>query len=92
MNGDTLSPDRFGDTFRRLVRKAGIGHVRLHDLRHTHASALLNENVHPKVVSERLGHSTIALTLDTYSHLIKGIQEDAADKVGAALSEAIARS
>ena len=82
----------FGDAFRRLVRGTDIGHVRLHDLRHGHASTLLAEGVHPKVVSERLGHSTIALTLDTYSHVLPGIQEEAAEKVDAALRDAISKS
>jgi len=53
--------------------------VRLHDLRHFHASLLFRSNTHPKIVQERLGHSTISITLDTYSHSIPSLQRDAAD-------------
>jgi integrase len=52
--------------------------IRLHDLRHTHATLALQAGVHPKVVQERLGHSTIAITLDIYSHVIPAMQEEAA--------------
>ncbi len=52
--------------------------MRLHDLRHTHATLMLSQGVHPKVVSERLGHSSVAITLDTYSHVLPGIQAAAA--------------
>ena len=57
--------------------------IRLHDLRHTHATLALGAGVHPKVVSERLGHSTVSITLDTYSHAIPAMQEEAAAKVAA---------
>jgi len=52
----------------------------MHDLRHTHATLMLKAGVHPKVVSERLGHANIAITLDTYSHVLPGQQEAAAEK------------
>lgn len=54
------------------------GGIRLHDARHTHASLLLKQGVHPKVVQERLGHASIAITLDTYSHVAPGLQRAAA--------------
>jgi integrase len=57
--------------------------IRFHDLRHTHASLLLKAGVHPKVVQERLGHSSIAITLDIYSHVAPGMQEAAAAQLGA---------
>lgn len=57
--------------------------MRLHDLRHTHASLLLEANVHPKVVQERLGHSSIMVTLGTYSHVVPTMQGEAAAKIGA---------
>jgi integrase len=54
--------------------------VRLHDLRHSHATQMLKQNIHPKVVQERLGHSSISLTLDTYRHVAPGLQKAAAEK------------
>jgi len=62
----------------------------LHDLRHTHATQLLKAGVHPKVVSERLGHASIGITLDTYSHVMAGMQEEAAEKIDAGLRKALA--
>ncbi len=56
----------------------GLPHIRFHDLRHAHATLLLQQGVHPKVVQERLGHSTISMTLDTYSHVMPGMQTEAA--------------
>ena len=66
---------------RAHVREAGLPAIRFHDLRHTHATLALAAGVHPKVVSERLGHATVAITLDTYSHAIPAMQEDAAAKL-----------
>jgi integrase len=67
------------------VRDTGLPRIRLHDLRHTHATLALQAGVHPKVVQERLWHTTIAITLDTYSHAIPAMQEDAAAKIAALL-------
>lgn len=64
-----------------ILSRAGLPRVRFHDLRHTHASLLLSQGVHPKVVSERLGHSTISITLDTYSHVLPGMQEEVARRL-----------
>lgn len=64
-----------------LLRKAGLPKVRFHDLRHTHATMMLQQGVHPKIVSDRLGHSSIKLTLDTYSHVLPTMQREAADRV-----------
>ncbi len=58
----------------------------LHELRHTHATPLLGANVHPKVVSERVGHATVGITLDTYSHVLPNLQEEAARKIDALLA------
>ena len=55
-------------------------HIRLHDLRHTHATLMLKAGIHPKIVSERLGHASISITLDTYSHVLPGLQKAAAEK------------
>jgi integrase len=72
--------------FKPLLSKADLPHeVRLYDLRHTHATLLLKAGVHIKIVSERLGHSSIALTADTYSHVLPGMQDEAASKLNAML-------
>ena len=68
-------------SFRPLLERAGLPRIRFHDLRHTSATLLLAAGVHPKVVQERLGHSTISLTLDTYSHAVPTMQRDAADRM-----------
>ena len=83
--GAPLDPDRISHLFRVNVDAARLPRIRLHDLRHTAASLALATGIHPKVVSERLGHSSVAITLDTYSHLTPGLQEDAADRLGAIL-------
>lgn len=71
--------------FRPLLSKAGLPRVRFHDLRHSYASIALSRGVHPKVVQEAMGHSTISVTLDTYSHVVPSLQRDAAREVGDAL-------
>ena len=73
--------------FRKSSRRAGIKGVRLHDLRHTHATLMLAQGIHPKIVQERLGHASIQLTLDTYSHVLPGLQEAAALRFDEALDE-----
>lgn len=90
-DGSPWDPDNFGSAFERLVRRANVPRVRLHDLRHTSAAILLRQGVASKVVSERLGHSTTALTTDTYQHVIAGMDEEAAAKAGQARREARAR-
>ena len=69
-----------------LCGRVGVADVRFHDLRHTSATIALVSGVHPKIVQERLGHSTISVTLDTYSHVIPSMQEDAAHRIGDAMS------
>ena len=76
--GGTTRPGSVGQAFRRLVSSVGVPAVRLHDLRHTHASHLLGAGVNVKVVSERLGHSSVSFTLDTYGHVLPGQQAEAA--------------
>lgn len=73
-DGTPLHPDAFSDAFWRHAKVAGLPRVRFHDLRHTHATLALAAGVHPKVVSERLGHASITITLDTYSHAIPAMQ------------------
>ena len=64
-------------SWKPLPKKAGLPHKRFHDLRHTCATLLLTKGVHPKVVQELLGHSSISITLDTYSHVLPNMQEKA---------------
>lgn len=82
-DGAPIHPQRFYERFDQQVRAAGLPRIRLHDLRHTHATLALQAGVHPKVVSERLGHSSVAITLDTYSHVVPAMEEEAAAKVAA---------
>jgi integrase len=77
-DGEPLHPQSVSRSFGRAVKAAKLPEIRLHDLRHTHATLALQAGIHPKVVSERLGHATIAITLDTYSHAIPAMQEEAA--------------
>jgi integrase len=65
-------------SFAPLLEKAALPSIRFHDLRHTCATLLLSRNVNPKIVSEMLGHATIAITLDTYSHVLPTMQDGAA--------------
>lgn len=74
----------FYDLMEKL--KSDLPRIRFHDLRHTHATQLLLSGVHPRIAQERLGHSTVALTLDLYSHVTPSMQEDAAAKIDAAFS------
>jgi integrase len=60
------------------LKRAGLPNIRFHDLRHTCSSLLVSKGVNPKVVQERLGHSNISLTMDTYSHIMPGMQDEAA--------------
>jgi integrase len=76
-------PSNVSQRFERLVKAAGVPRIPLHGLRHTHATLALRAGVHPKVVSERLGHSDIGVTLDTYSHAVPALQEAAAEQVAA---------
>lgn len=79
--GEAVPPDWFSREFRQLVEEAGVPIIRLHDVRHTYATLALKAGVHVKIVSERLGHASIAITLDLYSHVIPGLARDAADQV-----------
>ena len=81
--GDPLHPERVTRLFKQAAKKAGVPEIRLHDLRHTHATLALSAGVHPKVVSERLGHANIGITLDTYSHCLPALSEEAACRVAA---------
>lgn len=78
-DGSPIHPDHLTKSFRRLVGETGLPPIRLHDLRHTCASLALQAGIHPKVVADRLGHSSIATTLDTYSHVMPDLGGQAAD-------------
>jgi integrase len=80
-DGEALHPEVASRFFRQAVRRVALPTIRLHDLRHTHATLALRAGIHPKVVSERLGHATISITLDTYSHAIPAMQEEAPVKI-----------
>jgi integrase len=82
-DGTPMDPDVVSATFERLSRRLGLPRIRLHDLRHTHATLALSAGIHPKVVQERLGHSSVSVTMDTYSHAIPAMQADAADRIAA---------
>jgi integrase len=89
-DGAPLQPNSLTHEFVRLLAKAeALPKIRFHDLRHTHATHLLTNGVHPKVAQERLGHSSVGITLDLYSHVLPGMQEDAAAKVDAAIRAAL---
>ena len=79
LDGKPLDPGVVSHTFAKVLKKARLPHIRFHDLRHTHATLLLKRGIHPKIVSERLGHANIVITLDTYSHVLPGLQERAAE-------------
>ena len=75
--GQPLNASVVSHNFHKLALKSGFNGVRFHDLRHTFVSLMLLRGVSPKVISEALGHASLAFTMDTYSHIIKGMQEDA---------------
>jgi len=98
--GEPLHPDRVTKIFglhqaairaaqKKLDPPVEFPRIRLHDLRHTHATHLLQAGIHPKVVQERLGHATISTTMDIYSHVLPGMQESAAELVAAILDAAV---
>ena len=80
-NGEPLHPQTLTQAFDRLVGKMDLPRIRLHDLRHTHATIALNAGITPKVISERLGHESPAFTVKQYAHVIPGMQADAASKI-----------
>ena len=77
VDGKPIDPGVLSHAFGKIVARGGLKGVRFHDLRHTFASLMLLRGAKPKVISEALGHSSVAFTMDTYSHIIDGMQEDA---------------
>src|SRR6266516_29439 len=86
-HGNFADPSRIRKILFKLLKDAGLHQVRFHDLRHSAATMLLVMGVHPKVVQELLGHSRIAVTMDTYSHVLPSLQEDAVSKLGNLLQQ-----
>lgn len=80
-DGSPVHPVTLGRMFNHRVKREGLPRIRLHDLRHTYASIALSAGIHPKIVSERLGHANVTITLDTYSHVLPSLHREAAEKV-----------
>jgi integrase len=87
-DGSPLQPNSLTHAVTIFMKERGHK-VWLHGLRHSHASHMLEANVHPKIVQERLGHSSIAITMDIYSHLMPNMQEDAAARVDTTMRAAL---
>lgn len=86
-NGEMLHPQTYTQAFERLTTKTELPKIRLHDLRHTHATIALSAGVHPKIIAERLGHQSPAFTMKQYAHVIPGMQAEAAALIAALVSE-----
>ncbi|WP_152048249.1 site-specific integrase [Aureimonas psammosilenae] len=89
IDGRPIQPRSLTHEWIRIIGKTPLERIRFHDLRHSHATQMLAAGVHPKVAQERLGHSTIAITLDTYSHVMPGMGANAAEQVDAAIRRAV---
>lgn len=85
-DGRPVHPKTLSSHFERLVKRLGLPRVRLHDLRHTHATLALRAGIHPRIVQERLGHANVSITLDTYSHVDLDMQAAAAARVAALMT------
>jgi integrase len=84
--GGLINPSNLRQrSFLPLLERAGLPQITFHDLRHTCASLLFQKNIHPKFVQELLGHASVSITLDTYSHMLPGMGGEAADAIGEAL-------
>jgi integrase len=88
-DSNPYDPDSISKEWRLRIIKTGLPRIRFHDLRHSHATHMLASNVHPKIASERLGHSRVGITLDLYSHVVAGLQESAVALVDDAMAKAL---
>jgi integrase len=91
VDGESIQPRSLTHEWHKLIARRGLRRIRFNDLRHTHTSQMLAPSVHPKVPSERLGHSSIGITLDLYSHVIPSLQGEAVAVVDGALNKAITK-
>jgi integrase len=90
-DGLPMRPSAIYQSWTRFLADSGLPRIRFHDLRHSHATALLSSGIHPKVASERLGHARVGITLDVYSHVIGNMQDEAAAAIDRAFgSKAVA--
>lgn len=87
-NGQPLHPERATKLFREAIEQAKLPRIRLHDLRHTHATLGLEAGIPVKVISQRLGHSSTRITQDVYQHVLREVQEDAAVQIAALVRQA----
>ena len=86
VDGNPLYPDTVSKSFREAVRETRFAKLDVHGLRHSHASQLIKAGINIKTISARLGHSTIVITLDTYGHLLPGMDREAAGVIDASLT------
>ena len=87
-NGSVIHPQSFSNSFRRAARAAGLPVIRFHDCCHSFATLALSAGTHPKIVSERLEHSSVSITLDRYSHSVPALEESAANAIAALIVDA----
>jgi integrase len=87
--GELWKPDTLTAAFRRFINRNELGPLRFQDLRHTHATLLLSDGIFAKIVSERLGHASVAITLDTYAHVLPGMQAEAAQRLDSIMEKAL---
>ena len=87
--GTPMSPNAVSHAFKRIAERAGLHGYHFHNNRDTHATLLLRQGVHPKVVQERLGHAKVGTTMDIYSHVMPTLQREAADRFDLALEPAV---
>jgi len=80
-DGSPIHPDVYSQSFRRIVKRLGLPYIRLHDLRHTHATMGLAAGIPVKVISTRLGHATTAFTMDVYMHVVPALEDSAAEQI-----------
>jgi len=89
-SGTPINASNLNHRFKETLKRAKLSPTyRVHDLRHAAATAMLQAGIHPKVASERLGHASVAITLDLYSHLVEGLDSDAADRMEEVFRDAV---